>query len=70
MNKSVDDVISVAQNIGTERASDPETLKVIEMWKFSEALKRLEIRFHRIVRSMSEFDEILNIIGTDLNGYT
>src|SRR5690606_827249 len=45
VNKSVDDVINVAQNLGCERASDPETLKSIFEAKFSEALKTVGKKF-------------------------
>ena len=72
VNKSVDDVISVAQNLGTERASDPDTLKSIFEAKFSEALKTVGKKFDfiELYEARREFrDEILNIIGTDLNGY-
>lgn len=72
VNKSVDDVISVAQNLGTVRASDPETLKSIFESKFSEALKTVgkKFEFIELYEARREFrDEILNIIGTDLNGY-
>lgn len=72
VNKSVDDVISVAQNLGCERASDPETLKSIFEAKFSEALKTVGKKFDfiELYEARREFrDEILNIIGTDLNGY-
>ena len=72
VNKSVDDVINVAQNLGCERASDPETLKNIFEAKFSEALKTVgkKFDFTELYEARREFrDEILNIIGTDLNGY-
>ncbi|MCW3160501.1 flotillin family protein [Chryseobacterium oryctis] len=72
VNKSVDDVISVAQNLGCDRASDPETLKSIFEAKFSEALKTVGKKFDfiELYEARREFrDEILNIIGTDLNGY-
>ena len=72
VNKSVDDVINVAQNLGCERASDPETLKSIFEAKFSEALKTVgkKFDFTELYEARREFrDEILNIIGTDLNGY-
>ncbi|MGJ1195045.1 flotillin family protein [Sphingobacterium spiritivorum] len=72
VNKSVDDVINVAQNLGCERASDPETLKSIFESKFSEALKTVGKKFDfiELYEARREFrDEILNIIGTDLNGY-
>ena len=72
VNKSVNDVINVAQNLGTERASEPETLKSIFEAKFSEALKTVGKKFDfiELYEARREFrDEILNIIGTDLNGY-
>lgn len=72
VNKSVDDVINVAQNLGCDRASEPETLKSIFESKFSEALKTVGKKFDfiELYEARREFrDEILNIIGTDLNGY-
>lgn len=72
VNKSVDDVINVAQNLGCDRASDPETLKNIFEAKFSEALKTVgkKFEFIELYEARREFrDEILDIIGTDLNGY-
>lgn len=72
VNKSVDDVINVAQNLGCDRASEPETLKNIFEAKFSEALKTVGKKFDfiELYEARREFrDEILNIIGTDLNGY-
>lgn len=72
VNKSVDDVINVAQSIGCERASDILTLKDIFEAKFSEALKTVGKKFDfiELYEARREFrDEILGIIGTDLNGY-
>ena len=72
VNKSVNDVINVAQTIGCERASDVSTLKDIFEAKFSEALKTVGKKFDfiELYEARREFrDEILNIIGTDLNGY-
>lgn len=72
VNKSVDDVVNVSQNLGCERASDPETLKSIFEAKFSEALKTVGKKFDfiELYEARREFrDEILDIIGTDLNGY-
>lgn len=72
VNKSVEDVINVAQNLGCDRASDPDTLKSIFEAKFSEALKTVGKKFDfiELYEARREFrDEILNIIGTDLNGY-
>ncbi len=39
VNKNIDDVLNVAQIIGTERASDVDTLRNLFEAKFSEALK-------------------------------
>ncbi|MCC8145768.1 MAG: hypothetical protein LIO93_04865 [Bacteroidales bacterium] len=72
VNKSVNDVINVAQSIGAERASDISTLKDIFEAKFSEALKTVGKKFNfiELYEARREFrDEIINIIGTDLNGY-
>ena len=72
VNKSVNDVINVAQSIGCTRASDISTLKDIFEAKFSEALKTVGKKFDFIAlyEARREFrDEIINIIGTDLNGY-
>lgn len=72
VNKSVNDVINVAQSIGCERASDISTLKDIFEAKFSEALKTVGKKFDfiELYEARREFrDEIMNIIGTDLNGY-
>ncbi len=72
VNKNVDDVLNVAQIIGTERASDIETLCNLFEAKFSEALKTVGKKFDfiELYEARREFrTEILNIIGTDLNGY-
>ena len=72
VNKSVDDIINVAQTIGTARASDIDTLKIIFEAKFSEALKTVGKKFDfiELYEARREFrQEIINIIGTDLNGY-
>lgn len=72
VNKGGEDVIKVAQTIGCERASHKETLVSIFDSKFSEALKTVGRRFD-FVSLYSDRDkfkkEILDIIGTDLNGY-
>ena len=72
VNKSVNDVVNVAQTIGCERASDISTLKEIFEAKFSEALKTVgkKFDFTELYEARREFrDEIMNVIGTDLNGY-
>ncbi len=72
VNKNVDDVLNVAQVIGCERASDVSTLTHLFEAKFSEALKTAgkKFDFTELYEARREFrDEILNVIGTDLNGY-
>ncbi|MGN6439958.1 MAG: flotillin family protein, partial [Agriterribacter sp.] len=72
VNKNVDDVLNVAQIIGTDRASDVDTLRNLFEAKFSEALKTVGKKFDfiELYEARREFrTEILDIIGTDLNGY-
>ncbi|ADR20033.1 flotillin family protein [Marivirga tractuosa] len=72
VNKSVQDIVNVAQTIGCERASDHETLESLFEAKFSEALKSVgkKFEFIELYEARREFrNEIIDIIGTDLNGY-
>ncbi|MBK6919189.1 MAG: hypothetical protein IPH07_17475 [Deltaproteobacteria bacterium] len=72
VNKTVEDVLKVAQTIGCVRASDPETLETLFSAKFSEALKTVGKRldFEELYTKRHEFkDQILTVIGQDLNGY-
>ncbi|MEE1928239.1 flotillin family protein [Streptomyces sp. TRM 70351] len=73
VNKTRDDVIKVAQAIGTERASDRTTLQELFNAKFSEALKTVgkQLDFSDLYTKRDEFrDRIIALIGTDLNGYS
>ncbi|HLU74431.1 MAG TPA: flotillin family protein [Nonomuraea sp.] len=73
VNKTAEDVIKVAQAIGTERASDEVTLQELFNAKFSEALKTAgkQLDFVDLYTKRDEFrDEIIRLIGTDLNGYS
>jgi uncharacterized membrane protein YqiK len=73
VNKTVEDVIKVAQAIGTERASDRGTLQELFNAKFSEALKTVgkQLDFADLYTKRDEFrDRIIAVIGTDLNGYS
>ncbi len=72
VNKAEEDVIKVAQAIGTERASDPVTLEELFAAKFSEALKTVgkQMEFVSLYTERATFrDRIIEVIGTDLNGY-
>lgn len=73
VNKTTEDVIKVAQAIGTERASDQTTLQELFNAKFSEALKTVgkQLDFVDLYTKRDEFrDQIIRVIGTDLNGYS
>src|SRR3954454_1912432 len=73
VNKSTEDVIKVAQAIGTTRASSEQTLQELFSAKFSEALKTVgkQLDFVDLYTKRNEFrDQIIEVIGTDLNGYS
>src|SRR3954463_7523728 len=72
-NKTTEDVIKVAQAIGTTRASSEQTLQELFNAKFSEALKTVgkQLDFVDLYTKRNEFrDQIIEVIGTDLNGYS
>lgn len=72
VNKTVDDVLKVAQAIGCSRASQQSTLEELFQAKFSEALKTVGKRldFEGLYKERDHFkDAIIEVIGKDLNGY-
>ncbi len=72
VDKTVDEIKEVAQSIGCKRASQLETLKELFDAKFSEALKTVgkQFEFVELYDKRDKFkNEILKVIGTDLNGY-
>ncbi|MGR9053139.1 MAG: hypothetical protein ACU84J_10860 [Gammaproteobacteria bacterium] len=72
VNKTREDVLKVAQAIGCERASDQKTVEELFNAKFSEALKTVgkQMDFEDLYRERNHFrDEIIQVIGQDLNGY-
>ncbi|MFT4704620.1 MAG: putative membrane protein YqiK [Bradymonadia bacterium] len=72
VNKTSDDVLKVAQSIGCQRASDQNTLEQLFAAKFSEALKTVGkwLEFEELYTKRDAFrDQIIKIIGKDLNGY-
>ena len=72
VNKEPQDVLRVAELLGCERASDKAALVQLFDAKFSEALKTVgkQFDFVDLYTSRETFkDEILKIIGKDLNGY-
>lgn len=72
VNKTVDDVLRVAQSIGCARASQQQTLEELFSAKFSEALKTVgkKMEFEQLYTHRDVFkDQIIQVIGKDLNGY-
>ncbi len=72
VNKTEEDVLKVATGVGVARASDPKTLEELFNAKFSEALKTVGKRmdFVDLYNERDKFkDEIVKVIGRDLNGY-
>lgn len=72
VNQMKDDVVRVAQSVGCVRASSPMALNELFEAKFSEALKTVgkQFEFVDLYNKRDEFrQEILNLIGRDLNGY-
>lgn len=72
VNDTESDVLSVAKALGTAKASDTETLMEFFDAKFSEALKTAgkQFDFVQLYTERNRFkEEILQVIGEDLNGY-
>ena len=72
VNPMADEVSRVAQSLGCARASDEQALYELFDAKFSEALKSVGKRFDftELYDNRTKFkQEILNEIGTELNGY-
>ncbi|MEU4931372.1 flotillin family protein [Streptomyces yokosukanensis] len=72
VNKTVPDVIKVAQTVGTERASHQDTLQELFHAKFSEALKTVgkQLDFTDLYTKREELRyHVIELIGIDLNGY-
>jgi flotillin len=72
VNQTEEDVLRVAQSIGCDRASNTEEIRSLFDAKFSEALKTVGKRFDftELYEERETFrDEIIKIIGTNLNGF-
>lgn len=72
VNKTVEDVLKVAGSVGCVRASDLTTLQELFEAKFSEGLKTVgkRLNFEDLYKEREVFkDQIVQVIGKDLNGY-
>lgn len=72
VNETPEDVLKVAKSLGASRASDRHAVNELFNAKFSEALKSVgkQIEFVRLFEDRQHFrDNIIRVIGNDLNGY-
>lgn len=72
VNNTTADILNVAQSLGCRRASEQRALIELFDAKFSEALKTVgkHFDFVELYNERDKFkEEILKVIGTDLNGY-
>ena len=72
VNNQMEDIKTVAETIGPRRASEQIRLEELFEAKFSEALKTVgkNFDFVQLYTERDQFKEqILRVIGTDLNGY-
>lgn len=72
VNKTQEDVLQVAQSLGVERASSDDEVETLFTAKFSEALKTVgkQMEFEALYQERAKFrDDILEVIGDDLNGF-
>lgn len=72
VDNTPEEMKEVAQSIGARRCSELDTLRELFDAKFSEALKTVgkQFDFVDLYDQRDKFkDEILKVIGTDLNGY-
>ncbi|MDO5610931.1 MAG: hypothetical protein Q4G62_09230 [Pseudomonadota bacterium] len=72
VNETTEDVLKVAKAVGVDRASDRNAVDELFNAKFSEALKTVGKKFDfiELFEQREQFrDEIIKVIGKDLNGY-
>lgn len=73
VNPKPEDVLMVAKAVGADRASDTNAVGNLFNAKFSEALKTVGKQFdmHQLFEDRLNFRQrIVEVIGSDLNGYT
>ena len=71
--RSPESVIRVAQTIGVERASNPAVVAQLFRAKFTDALKVVgrQLTFAELDLQRERFyEQVLNLIGPDLNGFS
>jgi len=72
VNRTVEDVLKVAETVGCARASDPAVLHAIFAAKFTDALETVarQFEFDQIHRDRGQFlDQVIEVTGRDLQGF-
>jgi uncharacterized membrane protein YqiK len=72
INPTTEDVLKVARSVGCARAADQATLEELFTAKFAEALATVarQLDFEELTRERDRFkDQVIAVIGRDLNGY-
>ena len=72
VNETAEDVLKVAKAVGVTRASSKDAVNELFNAKFSEALKTVgkKMEFLELFENRIQFrDQIIEVIGEDLNGY-
>ncbi|HEY8376713.1 MAG TPA: SPFH domain-containing protein, partial [Nannocystis sp.] len=72
VNRTAEDVLKVASTLGCAKAGDVEVLTDLFTAKFTEAMKTAakKLNFDMLCAKREQFkDEVIDIIGVDLNGF-
>lgn len=72
INRTVEDVLKVANTVGCSRAADQASLEDLFTAKFADALKTVAraLDFEELTQERERFkDQVIALIGRDLNGY-
>ena len=72
VNDVVEDILRVARTVGCKRASDQAAIEELFTAKFAEAIKMVakQLDFEELYSRRERFkDEIIQVIGKDLNGF-
>ena len=73
VNRTAEDVLKVAQSVGCARAARPETVRELFEAKVIEAFRTVfaQLQLDELTANIERLrDEIIEVIGYDLNGYT
>jgi hypothetical protein len=72
VNQTIEDVLRVARSVGCARGSDPQALAELLGGKFTDAVMTVgkQLELEELFRERQAFrDQVLMVIGQDLNGY-